>query len=402
MRRTTALTATALAALLAAACGAPDAPGGGSRATDGPVPEKPDSAVTLNILDVAGNLQLTQGMIDDFAKRNAGQIGKVTYSKATAPELVGKVKAQQAANRVDIDLVLTGVDGLAAGIDQNLWTPLLPAQQGRLPGMANYLPGAAAMQKLAGDFGVTVTYYPSGPLIEYLPSKVPNPPRTAAELLAYAKANHGAVQYARPSNSGPGRTFLMGLPYLLGDSDPKDPVNGWSKTWAYLKELNEHITLYPSTTSETMKNLANGSAKIIVSTTGWDINPRVLGTVPKEAAIGTLQGFHWVTDAHYAVIPKGVPVDKQAAVLNLLNDMLTPAQQAKAYDKGYFYPGPAIRDVPLSMAPAESQQALGEFGRPEYEKLIADHPLEVPLDAKALVAAFDRWDREVGGAKVKK
>jgi len=392
---------TALAvALLAAGCGAPDKPSSGK--TDGPVPAKPGSAVTINILDVAGDLQLTQGMIDEFVGKNKDQIGKVTYSKATAPELVGKVKAQQNAGRVDIDLVLTGVDGLAAGIDQSLWTPLLPAYASRLPGMANYSDGAAAMQKLAGDFGVTVTYYPSGPLIEYLPAKVPNPPKNAADLLAYAKANPGAVQYARPSNSGPGRTFLMGLPYLLGDSDPKDPVKGWSKTWAYLGELNKYVTLYPSTTSETMKNLANGSAKIIVSTTGWDINPRVLGTVPKEAAIGTLDGFHWVTDAHYAVIPKGVGVEKQAAILNLLGDMLTPAQQAKAYDKGYFYPGPAVKDVPLSMAPAESQQALGEYGRPEYEQLIASHPLEVPLDAKALVTAFDTWDRQIGGAKVKK
>jgi len=394
-------TATIAALLLVAGCGAPDAPTGSSGATGGPVPAKPAKAVTLNILDVAGNLQLTQGMIDDFVKRNGDQVERVTYSKATAPELVGKVKAQQNANRVDIDLVLTGVDGLAAGIDQGLWLTI-PDRAARLTGMSNYLPGAEAMQKLAGDAGVTVTYYPSGPLIEYLPAKVPNPPKTADELLAYAKANPGAVQYARPSNSGPGRTFLMGLPYLLGDSDPKDPVNGWSKTWAYLAELNKHVTLYPSATSETMKNLANGSAKIIVSTTGWDINPRVLGTVPKEAAVGTLEGFHWVTDAHYAVVPKGVPVDKQAAVLNLLADMLTPQQQAKAYDKGYFYPGPAVKDVPLSMAPQESQQALAEYGRPEYEQLIANNPLEVPLDAKALVAAFDKWDREIGGAKVKK
>ena len=64
---------------------------------DGPVPDKPGSAVTLNILDVAGNLQLTQGMIDEFVAKNGDQIGKVTYSKATAPELVGKVKAQQNA-----------------------------------------------------------------------------------------------------------------------------------------------------------------------------------------------------------------------------------------------------------------------------------------------------------------
>jgi putative spermidine/putrescine transport system substrate-binding protein len=75
---------------------------------------------------------------------------------------------------------------------------------------------------------------------------VPNPPKTAQELLDFAKANPGAVQYARPSNSGPGRTLLMGLPYLLSDSDPKDPVKGWDKTWAYLAELNKNITLYPS------------------------------------------------------------------------------------------------------------------------------------------------------------
>ncbi|WP_229074680.1 ABC transporter substrate-binding protein [Actinoplanes sp. DH11] len=386
--------------LTLAACSPPDS--GGGTTPDGPVPDKPANPVTLNVLDVAGNLQLTQGMIDDFVANNPEVVEKVTYTKATAPELVGKVKAQQDANRVDIDVVLTGVDGLAAGIDQELWLPLLPTHAGRLTGMADYLPGAASMQRLAGDHGVTVTYYPSGPLIEYLPDRVPDPPTTAAELLAYAKANPGAVQYARPSNSGPGRTFLMGLPYLLDDADPKDPEKGWDKTWAFLKELDQQITLYPSSTSETMKNLANGSAKIILSTTGWDINPRVLGTVPKQAQVGTLEGFHWVTDAHYAVVPKGVSTDKQAAVLSLLAWMLTPEQQAKAYDKGYFYPGPAVKDVPLSMAPADSQAAINEYGRPEYEKLIADNPLEVPLDAKALVAAFDRWDREIGGSKVKK
>ncbi|BCJ39840.1 ABC transporter substrate-binding protein [Actinoplanes ianthinogenes] len=389
------------AAVTVAACSPPDTTSPSAGAS-GPVPAKPARAVTLNILDVAGNLQLTQGMIDDFVAGNTGVIERVTYQKATAPELVGKIKAQQAANRVDIDLVLTGVDGLAASIDQELWVPLLPDYLSRLPGMKNYLVGAAAMQKLAGNFGVTVTYYPSGPLIEYLPAKVPVPPRTVQGLLDYAKANPGAVQYARPSNSGPGRTLLMGLPYLLGDSNPKDPVNGWNKTWDYLRQLGEHITLYPSTTSETMKNLANGSAKIIASTTGWDINPRVLGTVPKEAQIGTLNGFHWVTDAHYATVPRGVSTDKQAAVLLLLAWMLTPEQQAKAYDKGYFYPGPAIADVPITMAPEESQQAIRDYGRPEYPKLIADHPLEVPLGAPALVAAFDRWDREIGGSKVKK
>ena len=101
------------------------------------------------------------------------------------------------------------------------------------------------MQELAKGRGVVVSYYPSGPLIEYAPSRVPTPPTTADELLAWAKQNPKKLIYARPANSGPGRTFLMGLPYLLGDSNPKDPMKGWDKTWAYLKELDKTIEYYP-------------------------------------------------------------------------------------------------------------------------------------------------------------
>lgn len=400
-RRSALFVAGSSVLLTAVGCGEPEGPNTSSDSGSGDVPDRPTEPVTLNVLDVAGNLQLTQGMIDEFASKNSNVLSKVTYSKATSPELVGKIKAQQGADRVDIGLVLTGVDGLAAGIDQGLWLDVLPTFQDRLAGMKDYLEPAAAMQKLAGNAGVTVTYYPSGPLLEYLPSKVAAPPATAAALLDWAKANPKKFQYARPSNSGPGRTFLMGLPYILGDRDPKDPDAGWDKTWAFLKELNQYVDYYPSGTTETMKNLATGTANLIVSTTGWDINPRVLGTVPKEAKISTLDGFRWVTDAHYAVMPKGVSTNTQAAVIALLASMLTPAQQAKAYDEGYFYPGPAVKDVKLSDAPQKSQDAVRNFGRPEYEALIADNPKEVPLDAPKLVAAFSRWDREIGSGKVK-
>ena len=36
--------------------------------------------------------------------------------------------------------------------------------------------------------------------------------------------------------------------------------------------------------------------------------------------------------------------------------MLEPEQQALTYDDGYFYPGPAIKDVGIDMAPAKSQK----------------------------------------------
>jgi putative spermidine/putrescine transport system substrate-binding protein len=392
-----ALTAGGISAiLLLAGCGAPDAPGS-APVPAGEVPDRPSEPVSLNILDVAGNLQLTQGMIDDFVAKNPDIVSRVTTEKAAAPEMAGKIKAQQDAGRLGIDLVLTGTDGLSAGTEQGLFTQLLPEFADRLPGMGDYQEPAAAMQELAADHGVVVTYYPSGPLIEYAPDRVPNPPKTAQELLAYAQANPGKVGYARPANSGPGRTFLMGLPYILGDSDPKDPVNGWEKTWAYLAELDKTVTSYPSGTADTMKNLANGTYDIIASTTGWDINPRALGTVPADYKVGTLDGFTWVTDAHYAAVPKGVSADKQAALLALIQFMLTPEQQAKAYDTGYFYPGPAVEGVTLDMAPPESQQVIQQFGRPEYEALIENNPKATPLATKDIVAAFDRWDREIGG-----
>ncbi|MFL6140838.1 MAG: ABC transporter substrate-binding protein [Labedaea sp.] len=404
MQRTTRslLSTTALSALLVAAmaCGAPEskAPGNAPSA----VPDKPSAPVELNILDVAGNLQLTQGMIEEFKTAHPEIVSKVNFTKATAPEMPGKLKAEQQGGKSQTHLVLTGTDGLANVIEQKLVLQLQPNYDAKFPNLVqNYLPPAAAMHQLAQGQGITITYYPSGPLLEYDPAKVPNPPRTTDDLLAWAKANPGKFQYAQPANSGPGRTFLMGLPYLLGDKDPKDPVNGWEKTWAFLKELGKYVDYYPKGTSDTMKNLANGTSPLIASTTGWDINPRVLGTVPAGMKTTTLQGFHWVTDAHYAVIPKGVSEDLLAADLALIKWMLEPKQQAKAYDKGYFYPGPAVKDVTVDMAPQDSRDALAKFGRPEYDQLIANNPKETSLPAQQQVAAFQKWDREVGSGKTK-
>ncbi|RCG20188.1 extracellular solute-binding protein [Sphaerisporangium album] len=397
---------SALAGLLAltvlGACGAPDAGAGFVPEPAAGDVKMPGDAVTLNIVDVAGNLQLTQQIFDNYKAAHPKTVSKITYTKVTAPELAGKVKAQQDAGRLDIDLVLTGTDGLASGLEQNLWVDLAGKYKDKLPGTGGYLDPAAKMLELARGRGLIVTYYPSGPLIEYNPATVPDPPRTAADLLAWAKEHPKKLEYARPANSGPGRTFLMGLPYILKDSDPKDPVAGWANTWKYLKDLGRYIEYYPTGTSQTMKELGEGTRDIILSTTGWDINPRVLGQVPKDFRTQTLEGFTWVTDAHYMVVPKGITGEKLAVVLDLMKFALTPQQQAVTYDKGYFYPGPAVKGVTLAMAPPESRQAIKDFGRPEYDRLIEQNPKAVPLDAKALVAAFDKWDKEIGGDKVKK
>jgi putative spermidine/putrescine transport system substrate-binding protein len=161
------------------------------------------------------------------------------------------------------------------------------------------------------------------------------------------------------------------------------------------------VPTYPTKTSETIQSLANGTVDMIATTTGWDINPRALGQVPNSMKVTTLKGFHWVTDAHYAVVPRGITADRLSAILKLLQWMLTPEQQAKAYDGGYLYPGPAIKGVTLDMAPAESQRIIRQFGRPEYDQLIASRPKQTSLPAAQQVEAFNIWDREIGSGKFK-
>ena len=362
----------------------------------------PAAPVTLNIIDVAGNLALTRTVFDAYKEAKPNFVSAMTFTKAPAPELPAKIKAQQAANSVQIDLVLTGTDALAAGIEQGLWAELLPAHAKDLPNPDQvYLPNANRMQGLAKGQGLVVNYYPSGPLFEYMPDKVKNPPKTAAELLDWAKANPGRFMYGRPANSGPGRTLMMGLPYILGDKDPMDPAAGWDKTWAYLAALGETVEYYPSGTGATMKELGEGSRDMIASTTGWDINPRALGIVPKEAKVLALEGMHWVMDAHYMCVPKGVSDDKLSVLLDLMNFLLLPQNQAFTYDKGYFYPGPAVKDVPITAAPKESQDVIAEFGRPEYDAMIASRPTEMPLPADRMVQAFKLWDERIGGKKLK-
>jgi putative spermidine/putrescine transport system substrate-binding protein len=388
--RRTVLTAALAGAMLAVI-------GGASHAQ-----KAPSAPVTLNISDPAGDLALTQAAIDEYQKKHPNLLAKTNLVRATAPELPAKLKAMQAAGRSDIDLVLTGTDFLAAGIEQGLLVQILPQYASKFPKlMENYLPAAAKMQALAHDHGITVTFMPAGPLLEYNPDKVKTPPTTPAELLAWCKANPNKLIYARPATSGPGRTFIMGLPYILGDKDPKDPVKGWDKTWAFLKELNSCIEYYPTGTGAVMKELGEGSRDMTVTMTGWDLNPRILGIVPKNYKVAPFKGMTWVNDAHYMVVPKGIPDEKLYVVLDLMAYLLTPEAQAYTYDKGYFYPGPAVKDVPLSMAPKESQDAIKEYGRPEYDQWLKEFPHTQSLDAKAQVEAFRIWDQQVGAQKTK-
>lgn len=362
-------------------------------------PKAQAQPLTINVIDVAGNLALSQQIFDNYKAANPGKIGRFTFTKAPAPELAGKIKAMQAAGRVDVDIVLSGSYGLSAGIEQGLWLDLAQhyVRTGRPEAL--YDTGALGLQSLARDQGLLIAYSPQGPFLQYAPERVRNVPKTANDLLAWCKANPNKLVYARPANSGPGATFLMGLPYILADSDPKDPVKGWDKTWTYLRELSSCIEYYPSGTAATMKEFGNGTRDIVVTTMGWDINPRFLGTVPKSSEVTALANFRFVNDGHFMIVPKGLSQSRLDVVLDIIAFALRPEHQAIIFDSGNLYPGPAVKGVTLAMAPESSRQVIKDFGRPYYDELMATTPVEVLLEPSVMVEAFRKWDVEIGAKK---
>jgi len=360
----------------------------------------PKSPVEISVLDGAGSLALTQPILDNYRKLKPHLVSRFVYTKSGQPEVAPKLRAMQAANRVDIDLCMLGSTGVMLGMSDGVYSQLLPAYAGQLPKLDDiYLDNTKKMQALVHGYGVAIGVCPFGPLLTYMPDRVKNVPTTAEDLLAWTRANKNRFMYARPAASGIGIAFVLGLPYILKDANPKDPVKGWDKTWAYLKALNENIEYYPGGTAALLKEFAEGSRDLIPTVTPFDVNARALGVVPKEARIAAFKGFSWINESHYWCIPKGVAPQKVAVILDMINFVLTREQQAFIWDKGYFYPGPAVKGVPLEMAPAESQATIKEFGRPEYAALIANNPHETPLEPAVQVAAFRRWDEEIGAAK---
>ena len=355
--------------------------------------------VVINIIDVAGNAQLSQGAIDAFKEQHKEIVQDITLEKATAPELAAKIQAQQQAKNMDTTLIITGFDGLAACIDQDVLEQLMPAYKAEFQYIIdNYLPGAKDAYDLYDGYGIPTVFCPGGPMLTYNPDAVTTPIKTPQDLMDWAKANPNKFLYARPANSGPGRGFMMGLPYLLGDEDPKNPEK-WDKTWAYLKELDQYIEYYPTGTGVTFKELGEGTRDMLASHLGWDMNQRILETIPDYYQGCFFDNQTFINDAHFAAIPKGLSDDVKNASLNLIDWLMQPDMQAITFDAGYFYPGPAIKGVTIDMAPAESRAQVSAAMRPEYEEAINKFANTSQLPPAELVKAYEMWDQMIGAGK---
>lgn len=353
--------------------------------------------ITLSIIDTGGDLASTEVIIRNYAKANPDKVKDIKIQRAPAPELPAKIKAQQDAGRLDINLVLTGQDGgsLLAANKQIIQIPNYKTEFPRDiltdAGKALYDEGGGYLIPSVGNAG--------GPVFIYNPSKVPNPPKTAADLLAWAKANPGKFMYARPANSGPGRSILQGMSFILNDSKPMDPEKGWEKGWDFLKELGKSVEYYPTGTAITLKEFAQGQRWIIAGIMEWDMKPRAQSVIPPDSKIAILENTTFVVDGHYWAIPTGVPKEQVDVILDLMKFMWKPEQQVLTWTA---FIGPVVKSATIASAPKNIQDDVKEFWRPEYDQVGTKWKVSSPLGVTALSYAMDRWDREIGADQVKK
>ncbi len=353
--------------------------------------------ITLSIIDTGGDLASTEVIIRNYAKANPNKVNDIKIQRAPAPELPAKIKAQQDAGRLDINLVLTGQDG-GSLLALNKQIIQIPNYKTEFPrdiltdaGKALYDEGGGYLIPSVGNAG--------GPVFIYNPSKVPNPPKTAADLLAWVKANPGKFMYARPANSGPGRSILQGMSFILNDSKPMDPEKGWEKGWDFLKELGKSVEYYPTGTAITLKEFAQGQRWMIAGIMEWDMKPRAQSVIPPDSKIAILENTTFVVDGHYWAIPTGVPKEQVDVILDLMKFMWKPEQQVLTWTA---FIGPVVKSATIASAPKNIQDDVKEFWRPEYDQVGTKWKVSPPLGVTALSYAMDRWDREIGADQVKK
>src|SRR5689334_11426857 len=101
IRKLAGLLAAVAGLALAAGCKRESKPQGAAVLKEGAAPtagaDKTTGPVTINVMDAAGTLQLVQEAIEAFKTKYPGKVDKLTFNKAPAPELPGKLKAMQAA-----------------------------------------------------------------------------------------------------------------------------------------------------------------------------------------------------------------------------------------------------------------------------------------------------------------
>lgn len=171
--------------------------------------------------------------------------------------------------------------------------------------------------------------------------RTPKPPRSLAELLAFAKANPGRVTYPRPPNFH-GTTFLKQV--LLDSSESRGafykPVamesfaKATAPLWATLDQLHPHLwragKQFPQNAEAMRQMLADGELQLALTFNPNDAANEIAANRLPASVTSYQFSSGTIGNTHFVAIPVNASAKEGAQVL--VNFLLSPEAQARKAD----------------------------------------------------------------------
>lgn len=239
---------------------------------------------------------------------------------------------------------------VADSVEAGLWQELTEAN----------VPNLKLINPAAVETPIRLPYRGSQVLIAYDSAKVANPPKTFADLVAWAKANPGRFTYGRPDKGGSGSNFVI---RAIHEGNGKDPAaftknnfdaakaeemlqNGWD----ILKDLHPFTFgegTYPAGNTPALQLLAQGAVDMVPAWSDQALQALKQGVLPETVKLVQLQDLALCGGFAYSAIPSNA-TDLEGA-LALANFMLSPETQTSCVKDIGGFPGISWDNLPAEL-----------------------------------------------------
>ena len=196
-------------------------------------------------------------------------------------------------------------------------------------------------------------------------------PTSAAELLAWAKANPGRFTYPKPPQFH-GSSFLKQILLELTDdpaplyreANDADFARLTAPLWAWLDELHPALwrkgKLFPTSAAETRQLLDDGELAMAISFNPGEAQSSVQNGALPPAVRAVAMSKGALTNSHFLAIPFNTSARAGAKVV--ANFLLSPAAQARKADPAFWGDPSVLRQdaLPGNRQPALRFKAVAE------------------------------------------
>ncbi|MDR0390080.1 MAG: extracellular solute-binding protein [Spirochaetaceae bacterium] len=295
---------------------------------------------------------------------------KTTVVVGDASANANKVIAEARQAVGSIDALMIGGDYLKPVLDLGcFYTPITKV----IPNVSKLDPKLLEFVEGLKNNGELIPLYRNQTGLLYNPARVPNPPQTWDELVAWIRANPKRFGFNDPSKGGSGQSFVHaaigaltgGLDQYRSDTEIQSAkIESWNRVWDWMNSMEPYWT-YTTSNNDSISRLNSGEFWLTVA---WDDDTQVnlkSGSLFKEAVLYVPE-FGLAGGGDCAGVLKNAK-NKAAAIL-FLNFLTDQDQQIKMNERIGTYLSRTDLSTEVQLLPEEQRQRNGVPWIPAFYK----------------------------------